>query len=209
MVLSSAWKPLCCLPAPLSQPLLESLGFSSRFCSPTSSPELGKLYCRCAVPAPRSRDAAFLTKKKSHEGRLNRGIEKAQNSSFFLSSCNFFNDTGQDSNCKAVLPGPKSSDFLLPILLGININLITSPLVSHSIFLCLIPRIRESPFKNLLFAVLSNPQQPLPGSIRLFCRRNRLWQKQFCTQTLQTLLFSPPTPMPPFVLRGVQRISSR
>lgn len=206
---------LCCLLTPLSQPLWESLGFSLRFCSPTTSTGLRKLYSRCAVPASscccfHTHGMEHFSKRNSHKGQLNRRTEKAQNSSFFLLSCHFFNATGQESNCKsALLPGPKSSGFLLLTLLGMNINLITSQLVSHFISLCLVHQIRESPFNKLLFAALSNPQQPLPGQIRISCRRNRLWQKQFHSQTLQTLLFSTPTHMPLFVFRGAQRISAR
>lgn len=88
-------------------------------------------------------------------------------------------------------------------------NLITPQLVSHFISLCLAHQIRKPPFNKLLFAVLSKPQQPLPGQIRISCRRNRLWQKQFRTQTLQTLLFSTPTHTSLFVLRGAQRGSAR
>lgn len=93
-LLSSAGKPLCCLPAPLSQALVESLGFSLRLCSPTTSTELGKFYSRCAVPASscccfHAHGMEHFSKRKSHQGKLDRGVEKGQNSSFFLLSWHF------------------------------------------------------------------------------------------------------------------------
>lgn len=109
----------------------------------------------------------------------------------FSSYPGIFSATGQESNWKsALLPGPKSSDFLLLTLLGTNINLITSQLMSYFISLCLVHLIREPPFKKTAFCSAEHPPASPAWLNQLLLQENRLWQKQFCTQTLQTLLLS-------------------
>lgn len=85
---------LCCLLTPLSQPLLESLGFSLKVLQSHHLHRAQKLYSRCAVPASswccfHAQGMEHFSKTKSHKGQLNRRFEKAQNSSFFLLSCHF------------------------------------------------------------------------------------------------------------------------